>query len=131
MMGWFSVVPILGRIVEKIVDGRNASRSAKDEIARARQSGEEEVKVSRETLNRVRVKGLDTSWKDELATAVWLQIPCLVVWGAVAAAFGFPQVNQGVIESVHLLNEIMATGPLGEILIGVTAAAVGVTLLRR
>jgi len=130
-VSWLSVIPILGRVAEKLIDGRNASRAARDEIAKARQSGEEEVSLSQETLKRIRVKGLDTSWKDELATAVWLQIPLLVVWGAVAAAFGFPQVSHGVIEAVHLLNEIMATGPIGEILIGVTAAAVGVSLLKK
>ncbi len=117
--------------IEKIIDGRNQKQAAKDELEMARHSTAQMVTISKETLKLIRVKGLDTSWKDEFATVVWLQIPVLIVWGTIMEGFGFPQITQGVIDSVHYLNEIMKSGPVGEIMLGVTAAAIGITVFKK
>ena len=65
-------------------------------LKEAKQKGQTEITLSEQEIEVVRTKGLEGTWKDEYITVSLGSIINLIVAGAIAFAFGYPKLLEGM-----------------------------------
>jgi hypothetical protein len=129
-MGWLRLLlGPLTSIVTKRQDRKAAQQTAKTKIESAKQLQSATVELNKDEWEQLQVNGMDKSWKDEYVTVSVMSILNLVVVGGVAAAFGRPEVLEGVIAAVTALEAIGLD--MGFILEAVVLAGIGLSVWKR
>lgn len=134
------MIPIVASIANAVVGGvvgavnkrqdrKAAEQQAVAKLAAAKQQGAHEVTLNDQELERINAKIKGTSWLDEFVTVSVYLVFYGIGIGAVASAFGYPQVLSGVTEAIVALQALGVD--VGLLIEAVTFSAVGLTLWRR
>lgn len=106
----FNIASIASRVVGPILDivknRQERKRILEDTEAKLRiasQEDEAELTLKRHEVEALAVQGLKDTWKDEYAVVSILSIFNLIVLGGILAAFGIPQMLEGVSLAVQTL----------------------------
>jgi len=122
------VSPITNVLVKR-QERKQAAESAHAKLQQAKVEGALEVTLKEHEIESVRTRGLAESWKDEYATVSVVSILNIVVIGGLAAAFGHPEIIEGILAAIQALTAVGVD--VGELLRIVIYAAVGVSVWRK
>ena len=105
-----------------------ARDSAKAKIKMAAQDGNLKVELNDQEWEALGVDRENASWKDEYVTVSVVSIFNLLIAGGIAAAFGHPQILEGMVLAVQALTN--AGVDVGFLLNAVVLAAIGLKVWR-
>lgn len=109
-----------------------AEKTLEAKIAEKKLDLNAQVTFNNQEWERIQAWANESTWKDEYVTVSVVLIFNLIVFGGIAAAFGYPQTLEGVTIAVKTLNEVLENQDTGEatqlgVIISVTImAAIGV-----
>lgn len=105
-----NIASIASRVIGPIIDivkGRQERKKVltdtEAKLRVAAQEDEAELTLKRHEVEALAVQGLKDTWKDEYAVVSILSIFNLIVLGGILAAFGAPQMLEGVALAVQTL----------------------------
>ena len=98
------VKPIAG-IFAKREERKTQREMLSARIKEAKVNGETDIVLNEQQIETVRTAGLQDSWKDEYITLSIMMIVNMIVIGAVAHAFGLPELLQGMGLATQTLKE--------------------------
>ena len=78
-------------------------------ITMQKESGAQEIALSEKQWEILQAWKNESTWKDEYVTVSVVSIFNIIVIGALAQAFGFPQILAGIEQAVLTLNTVMVT----------------------
>jgi hypothetical protein len=87
-------------------ESRNIERTLEAKIAEQTLNNEAQIELNRQEWELLHKWSEEGTWRDEYITVSVVAIWNCVVIGAIAAAFGYPQVLEGIKSAVLTLNEI-------------------------
>ena len=108
---------------------KSARESAKAKIKIAKQDNDYKLELNEQEWEALAVQGLDKSWKDEYVTVSVVSVFNLYVLGGIMAAFGHPELLQGMAIATNAL--VAAEVDVGFLLSAVVLAAIGLKVWRR
>ena len=107
---------------------KTARETARAKLELARSDQQHALELSDQEWEALSADKQDTSWKDEYVTVSVVSIINLIVIGGIAAAFGKPQILEGVAIGITALAN--AGVDVGFILNAVVLAAIGLKVWR-
>jgi len=113
---------------QKRTDRKIAQDSAKAKLALSKTDNDFKLEMTDAEWEALAVSGLGESWKDEYVTVSLVSIINLVVVGGLLAAFGYPQMLEGLVIAIQTLVEVGVD--LGFLITTVVFAAVGLKMWR-
>ena len=119
----------VSNVLTKREERKLATKQIEGKIAEAKVKGAQQVTFNDQELEIVRTKGLDNTWKDEYITVSVVSVFNLIVVGGIAAAFGHPQILEGVGLAITAL--VNAGVDFGFILTATVTAGIGLNLWRK
>lgn len=132
----FNPVEWVGALLKPVSDAYQANQTrktardtAKAKIQLGKQDNEYKVELNDQEWESLNVKGLEASWKDEYVTVSIVSIVNLIVGGGILAAFGYPEVLQGMATAIAALTA--AGVDLAFIINAVVLSAIGLKVWRR
>lgn len=105
-----------------------AKESAKAKIKMAKQDGDLKLELNDQEWEALGVDRENASWKDEYVTVSIVSVFNLLIVGGIAAAFGHPQVLEGMVAAIGALTS--AGVDVGFLLNAVVLAAIGLKVWR-
>lgn len=120
--------PIIN-IFKKRSERKAAIETATVELTKAKHDATHELKLGDQQLEAVLANGLSASWKDEFVTVVLVSPFALMLVGGILAAFGYPQMIDGVAIAINTLNA--ADVEVGFLMKAVILSAVGLSIWRK
>jgi len=87
-------------------ESRNIERTLEAKIAEQTLNNDAQVELNRQEWELLHKWSEESTWRDEYITVSVVAIWNAVVIGAIAAAFGYPQILEGIKSAVITLNEI-------------------------
>lgn len=122
------VKPLVG-MKNKKTDRKIAQDSIKGKLALVKEQGVQNVQLSESEWEQIGQTQMESSWKDEYVTVSIISVFNLIFVGAVAKAFGHPEILSGVVEGINTVNEV--GGDFGFLLKITVGAALGIYVWRR
>ena len=116
-------------IIKRKQERKAVKESAKQKLAQASQDSEYKLEFNDQELEVVLSTGLSETWKDEYVTVSVVSIFNLLVVGGIAAAFGRPELLEGV--GIGIQAIIAAGVDLGFIMEATIMAAIGLSIWRK
>jgi hypothetical protein len=116
-------------IFVKREERKAAKEAAAAKLKMAQSENAQKLELNKDEYEVIATKGLDNTWKDEYATVSVVSILNLVVIGGVAAAFGYPQILEGVGIAVNALTT--AGVDIGFLLEATVMAAIGLSVWKK
>lgn len=109
---------------------RKAAReAAQAKLAAAQAEGVLKLELNKDEWESLQVKGMGQSWKDEYVTVSVMSIFNLILIGGILAAFGQPQLLEGIALAVQALS---AQGvDVGFLIEAVALAGIGLSVWKR
>lgn len=123
-----SIVKSIAGIFTANTRRKQAKESGIQKILQAQVDGGNSLNMSDAEWEAVNASKADSSWKDEYVTVVCTSPYVLIIIGAVANAFGAPEILQGAMTGIQKLQDIEID--VGEMVKVVVYAAVGLKLWR-
>ena len=125
-----TIVSPVTTAIGKYQDRKKAYEDGLNAIAASKQNGENEVRITAEQADALRVTNESTTWKDEFVTVVVMSPIVGIIFGAIWQAMsGDPVILTGTLHGVKELKSLgLDWGNITEI---VVYAAVGVTTIRK
>ena len=96
----------IASIVQKRQERKLAQQSAKNKLMQSKQDNHQAINLNKDEWEQLNVSGMDTTWKDEYVTVSVLSIFNIIVIGGLLAAFGYPQILEGVAIAMTSLAEV-------------------------
>ena len=96
----------IASIVQKRQERKLAQQSAKNKLMQSKQDNHQAINLNKDEWEQLNVNGMDTTWKDEYVTVSVLSIFNIIVIGGLLAAFGYPQVIEGIAIAMLSLSEV-------------------------
>ena len=96
----------IASIVQKRQERKLAQQSAKNKLIQSKQDNHQAINLNKDEWEQLNVNGMDTTWKDEYVTVSVLSIFNIIVIGGLLAAFGYPQVIEGIAIAMLSLSEV-------------------------
>ena len=96
----------IANIVQKRQERKLAQQSAKNKLMQSKQDNHQAISLNKDEWEQLTVRGMDTTWKDEYVTVSVLSIFNIIVIGGLLAAFGHPQVIEGIAIAMLSLSEV-------------------------
>jgi hypothetical protein len=132
-MGIKEIIAGLFKPVADIFAKREERKAAKEaaaaKLAHAKQEGAQQLELNKDEWEQLQVQGMSQTWKDEYVTVSVVSILNLILIGGLAAAFGFPQVLEGV---GIALTAITAAGvDIGFLMEAAVLAGLGLSIWKR
>ena len=121
------VSPITGWLTKRTERKQNKD-TIKGKVVQQKQGDETQITLSDGEWETVGQSMQDRTWKDEYVTVSLVSIFNLYIVGGIAAAFGKPQILDGVSMAITALTE--AGVDLGFLLTAVVLAAIGMKIWR-
>ena len=119
--------------VTEIFKAREERKAAKEaanaKLAMARSQNQQQLELNKDEYEVVATNQLDKTWKDEYATVSVISILNLIVVGGVLAAFGHPQLLEGIGIAVNALTT--AGVDIGFLLEATVMAAIGLSVWKK
>lgn len=94
------------QIFIKKAERKAARQAAQAKLAQAKVNNAHELRLNKDEWEAIAAKGLDNSWRDEYVTVSVVGILNIIVLGGLLAAFGYPQVLEGVGNAVNALSTL-------------------------
>jgi hypothetical protein len=116
-------------IFSKREDRKAAQEAAAAKLKMASAEGQQTIELNKDEYEQIATQGLSGTWKDEYVTISVVSILNLIVVGGVSAAFGYPQVLEGVGISIQALTT--AGVDIGFILEATVMAAIGLSIWKK
>lgn len=124
------VVLALFKPVSDIFKAREARKAAREsaqaKLQQMKQSDQQQLELNKDEWEALQVKGMDRTWKDEYITVSTYSIFNLIVLGGILAAFGHPQVLEGVGIAIQAL--MLAGVDVGLLLTATAFAGLGLSI---
>jgi glucose-6-phosphate isomerase len=95
----------VSKIIARRQERKAAKETARAKLAQAALDNEHTLELNKDEYEIVATNGLADTWKDEYAVVSVVSILNLVVVGGLAAAFGYPQVLEGVAIAINSLTQ--------------------------
>ncbi len=124
-----TVVKPVTDLVKNNQDHKAAHRAAVDKIRAATVEGAQNLELTDAEAEALRWENEQDGWKDEYVTIVITAPIALIIIGAVAAAFGHPEVLTGATTALKELKNVDID--LGFLMEAVVLAAVGLKVWRK
>jgi len=129
-MGWLQILlGPLTKIITKRQDRKLAQQTAKTKIEQAKQAQSMQIELNKDEWEQLQVDGMDKTWKDEYVTVSVMSIFNIIVVGGMASAFGYPQVLEGIVQSVTALTAVGVD--VGFVLTATVLAGLGLSVWKR
>jgi tetrahydromethanopterin S-methyltransferase subunit D len=126
---WEMIVSPITGLIQRRQERKIAQDSAKAKLLQAKHDSDSKLELNDQELEVIMQKGLSDTWKDEYVTVSFVSIINGIVLGGVAAAFGYPQLLQGIGIAVNAID--LAGVDIGFILNAVVMAAIGLSIWRK
>lgn len=123
-----SIVKPIASVITSKTRAKVTIETGKQKILAAKVDGANSLNLSDAEWEAISAKGGEESWKDEYVTVVCTSPYVLIVIGALATAFGSPEILQGAMLGIAKLTEIGIK--VGDMVQVVVYAAVGLKLWR-
>lgn len=120
--------PVLS-IFQKREERKTAREAASSALAQAKQEGTQEIKLNKDVWEQLQVQGMGQTWKDEYITVSIGSILNLIVVGGILAAFGYPQVLEGIAIAIKSLGEVGVD--VGFLMEATVLAGLGLSIWKR
>jgi len=108
---------------------KQARQTAKTKVQIAKENNSHTLELNKDEWEALQVKGMDTTWKDEYVTVSVVSIFNIIVVGGVAAAFGQPQLMEGMAMAITALTA--AGVDVGFLLEATILAGLGLSIWKR
>lgn len=108
---------------------KRAREAAQAKLAQAKVDQVHKLELNKDEYEAVATAGLGQTWKDEYVTVSVVSILNLVVVGGLAAAFGYPEVLNGVGIAIQALGEQGVD--VGFIIEATVMAAIGLSVWKK
>jgi hypothetical protein len=105
-----------------------AKEAAKAKLAVAKQTGDYNIELSDQEWESIAQNKQGESWKDEYVTVSVVSIINMIVVGGIAAAFGHPEVLEGLALAITTL--VSAGVDMGFLITATVLAALGLHIKR-
>lgn len=132
-MGVKDLLSGLLKPASKAFQARTERKQKQDELGAkvtlAKQNGETEITMKVADIDKARVADQKGSWKDEYITVSIMTVFNIIVIGALAQAFGFPNLLEGIVIAVKTLNEVGVN--VGQLIYLTVIAGLGLTVWNR
>jgi hypothetical protein len=115
---------------EKRTERKMAAESADAALKMAKQEGRQEVTLTDAQWEALNAERQSETWKDEYVTVSLVAPLNLVVVGAIAKAFGHPEVLDGTLEALNVIQNVVGLD-LNWFLGATVMAAIGLTAWRK
>ena len=112
-------------------EAKNHEKTLEAKIIEQRESGAQTLELSTKEWEVLKAWQQESTWKDEYVTVSVVAIFNIIIIGALAHAFGFPQILEGIVTAVNTLNTVMVDDvgdwtPMGTLISVTIFAAIGV-----
>ncbi len=97
--------PVVG-IFQKREERKQNRETAQAALAQGKQDNSHTLDLNKDQWEQLQVQGMADTWKDEYITVTIGSILNLIVIGGLLAAFGYPQVLEGVSIAIRALGEV-------------------------
>jgi hypothetical protein len=136
-------IPILGSVIEAASkafvsrrEGKNVEKTLEAKIVEKQMDTEAQVTFNDQEWEKLGQWASESTWKDEYITVSVLAIFNIIVIGAIAQAFGYGQVLEGIKLAVTELNNTMSMSdgsmsPIGKIMSVTIYAGLGIYAWRK
>jgi len=130
MPAWISLIlkPLTG-IFAKREERKLVRQQASDKLQQSKADGSLKLELNKDEWEALQVKGMDNSWKDEYVTVSVVSILNVIVIGGLAAAFGYPQILEGIVVSITALESVGVD--IGFLLEAAVLAGLGLSVWKR
>ena len=91
-----------------------AEKTLEAKITEKRLDTDAQVAFNQQEWEMLALWANESTWKDEYITVSVLLIFNLIVAGGIAAAFGYPQILEGIVTAVQTLNVVLENPETGE-----------------
>ena len=116
-------------IINKRQERKQLKEQAVAKLAQSAQDDSQAINLNKDEWEALNVKGMEGTWKDEFITVSVMNIFNLIVIGGVAAAFGYPQILEGVAVAVTAVST--AGVDLGFIMEATILSGLGLSIWKR
>jgi hypothetical protein len=130
MPTWITAIlkPLTG-IFAKREERKLVREAAAAKLVQAKQDDYQKLELNKDEWESLQVKGMADSWKDEYVTVSVVSILNIIVVGGVAAAFGHPQILEGIVVSITALESVGVD--IGFLLEAAILAGLGLSVWKR
>jgi len=101
------------------------------ELAKAKVDGAHQISLSEKQWEMLSKQAEAGTWKDEFITVTVMSIFIIIILGAIASAFGFPQILEGIKLAIAELNIALDGTTLGQIMQVTVYAGLGVYAIKK
>ena len=119
----------IASIVQKRQERKLSQQSAKNKLMQSKQDNHQAINLNKDEWEQLNVNGMDTTWKDEYVTVSVLSIFNIIVLGGLLAAFGYPQVIEGIAIAMLSLSEVCVD--VGFLMESAVLAGLGLSVWKR
>lgn len=112
-------------------EGKNHEKTLEAKIIEQKEAGAQALELSTKEWEVLKAWQQESTWKDEYVTVSVVAIFNIIIIGALAQAFGYPQILEGIVTAVDTLNRVMVNEagdwtPMGTLISVTIFAAIGV-----
>jgi len=130
-------IPLIGTAIEAASQAfkartsrKRAAETAKAKLAAKKQDNSHELELNDAEWEAIGQSLQGGTWKDEYVTVSFISIINFVIVGAIADAFGYPQLLNGIVTGIVTLKTELELD-LNTMLLAIVFAAIGLKLWRQ
>ena len=113
----------------KHVARKTARDTAKAKLHQSKVDNNHQLQLSQLEIEMLSKKNEENSWRDEYVTIIGTLPYTLIFLGAIASAFGFPEILEGVRLALQELEAMSV--PVGDIILWTVLAGLGIRTFKR